>query len=66
MVYKARVAETNELVAIKKVYQDKRYKNRELQMMKEIHHPNCIEMRHAFYTAGDSVSNVGADLATAR
>ena len=30
VVYQARVAETGETVAIKKVYQDKRYKNREL------------------------------------
>jgi serine/threonine protein kinase len=30
VVYKASVAETGEVVAIKKVFQDKRYKNREL------------------------------------
>jgi serine/threonine protein kinase len=30
VVYKAQVAETGEIVAIKKVFQDKRYKNREL------------------------------------
>ena len=28
VVYQARVSETGEVVAIKKVYQDKRYKNR--------------------------------------
>jgi glycogen synthase kinase 3 beta len=32
-VYKARVNETGEVVAIKKVLQDKRYKNRELQIL---------------------------------
>lgn len=30
VVYQASVAETGDMVAIKKVYQDKRYKNREL------------------------------------
>ena len=53
VVYKATVAETGETVAIKKVYQDRRYKNRELQIMKELNHPNVVQMRHAFYTTGD-------------
>ena len=30
MVYKAKDAETGQIVAIKKVFQDKRYRNREL------------------------------------
>ena len=49
------MAETGEVVAIKKVYQDKRYKNRELQIMKELYHPNIITLKHAFYTQGDKV-----------
>jgi serine/threonine protein kinase len=49
------VAETGEVVAIKKVYQDKRYKNRELQIMKELYHPSVITLKHAFYTQGDKV-----------
>jgi serine/threonine protein kinase len=53
VVYQATVAETGETVAIKKVFQDKRYKNRELQIMKELRHPNVVELRHAFYTTGD-------------
>ena len=52
----ASVAETGEVVAIKKVYQDKRYKNRELQIMKELYHPNVITLKHAFYTQGDKVT----------
>ena len=54
----ARVAETGEIVAIKKVYQDKRYKNRELQIMKELFHPSVITMKHAFYTTGDKVCDL--------
>lgn len=57
-MYQARVSETGEVVAIKKVYQDKRYKNRELQIMKELYHPNVITMKHAFYTSGDKTDEV--------
>eukprot|EP00450_Noctiluca_scintillans_P013596 CAMPEP_0194492086 /NCGR_PEP_ID=MMETSP0253-20130528/10761_1 /TAXON_ID=2966 /ORGANISM="Noctiluca scintillans" /LENGTH=379 /DNA_ID=CAMNT_0039332905 /DNA_START=53 /DNA_END=1192 /DNA_ORIENTATION=- len=53
IVYQAQVVETGESVAIKKVFQDKRYKNRELQIMKELRHPNVVELKHAFYSAGD-------------
>merc|ERR1712224_1073314 len=53
IVYQAQVVETGESVAIKKVFQDKRYKNRELQLLKEIKHPNVVELKHAFYTSGD-------------
>jgi len=53
IVYQAQVVETNETVAIKKVFQDKRYKNRELQIMKELKHPNIVELKHAFYTSGE-------------
>lgn len=58
VVYKASVAETGEIVAIKKVFQDKRYKNRELQILKVLKHPNCIEMRQSFYTNGDKPDEV--------
>ena len=50
VVFQATVNETGEKVAIKKVYQDKRYKNRELQIMKSLKHPNVVNLRHAFYT----------------
>jgi serine/threonine protein kinase len=49
-VYKARDGDTGEIVAVKKVLQDRRYKNRELSMMKELSHQNVIRMRKAFYT----------------
>ena len=49
-VSKAAIAETGEIVAIKKVFQDKRYKNRELQIMKELRHPAIVELKNAFYT----------------
>ncbi|URD96423.1 shaggy-related protein kinase [Musa troglodytarum] len=40
VVFQAKCVETGEAVAIKKVLQDKRYKNRELQIMLLLDHPN--------------------------
>ena len=40
------------------MYQDKRYKNRELQILKILRHPFCIKMKHYFYTNGDSPDEV--------
>ena len=37
-------------VAIKKVLQDKRFKNRELQIMKMMSHPNVVGLKHCFYS----------------
>lgn len=58
VVFKATIAETGETVAIKKVFQDKRYKNRELSIIQELVHPNCIRMHNSFYTNGDSPDEV--------
>ena len=58
VVFKAQIAESGETVAIKKVFQDKRYKNRELQILKELNHPHVTNLRHAFYTQGDSSDEV--------
>ncbi|KAL8281157.1 hypothetical protein RQP46_006515 [Phenoliferia psychrophenolica] len=40
-------------VAIKKVLQDKRFKNRELQIMRLVKHPNVVDLRAFFYSNGD-------------
>lgn len=56
VVFQATENETSNKVAIKKVYQDKRYKNRELQIMKDLYHDNVITLKNAFYTQGDKVS----------
>lgn len=58
VVYKAIIMETQETVAIKKVFQDKRYKNRELPIIKELNHPNTIQLRQAFYTPGDKPDEI--------
>ena len=44
---------TGEKVAIKKVFQDRRYKNRELPIMLELHHPNIVELKSYFCTKAD-------------
>jgi serine/threonine protein kinase len=63
IVYKATKSNTDELVAIKRVYQDCRYKNRELDILKIVcryseanefrtfdqqSHPNIMLMKHYF------------------
>jgi glycogen synthase kinase 3 beta len=58
VVYQASEAESGDTVAIKKVLQDKRYKNRELQIMKELSHPNIVRLRHYFYTRGEKEEEV--------
>ena len=46
----AKCVETGEAVAIKKVLQDKRYKNRELQIMLLLDHPNVVQLKHYFFS----------------
>jgi len=49
-VFQAKCLETVETVAIKKVLQDKRYKNRELQTMRVLDHPNVVALKHCFFS----------------
>jgi glycogen synthase kinase 3 beta len=60
VVYKAVERGSNKVVAIKRVLQDPRYKNRELQIMKMIHHTNCVELVNSFYerTKGEVFLNL--------
>lgn len=37
---------------------DRRYRNRELQVWREMHHPNIVTLKHAFYTSGDSADEL--------
>jgi len=54
IVYSAHIVETDETVAIKKVFVDRRYRNRELQIWRGMRHPNIVCLKHAFYTSGES------------
>mmetsp|Transcript_19571 Transcript_19571/g.36398 ORF Transcript_19571/g.36398 Transcript_19571/m.36398 type:complete len:417 (-) Transcript_19571:7-1257(-) len=56
VVFQATVVETGDVVAIKKVLQDKRFKNRELQIMRQLvknPHSNIVALKHCFYSQGD-------------
>ncbi|RWR80773.1 shaggy-related protein kinase epsilon isoform X1 [Cinnamomum micranthum f. kanehirae] len=53
VVFQAKCLETNEAVAIKKVLQDKRYKNRELQIIRALDHPNIVQLKHCFFSTTD-------------
>lgn len=53
VVFQASVVESGEIVAIKKVLQDKRFKNRELQIMRQLvkdSHSNIVALKHCFYS----------------
>ncbi len=50
--------ETGETVAIKKVLQDRRFKNRELQIMGMLDHPDVVALKHCFYSKGEKVCAV--------
>ncbi|KAL1292420.1 hypothetical protein AAHE18_20G269800 [Arachis hypogaea] len=50
IVFQAKCLENGEAVAIKKVLQDKRYKCRELELMRIMDHPNIICLKHHFFS----------------
>lgn len=50
VVYKAIDFETKKTVAIKKVYQDPNYRNREFMIVVELDHINCIKVHNYFFT----------------
>jgi glycogen synthase kinase 3 beta len=50
----AKCRETGEIVGIKKLLlQDKRKKNRELQIMQMSDHPNVVSLKHSFFSTTD-------------
>ncbi|XP_012244811.1 glycogen synthase kinase-3 beta-like isoform X3 [Bombus vosnesenskii] len=62
VVYLAKLCDTEELVAIKKVLQDKRFKNRELQIMRRLEHCNIVKLKYFFYSSGDKKDEVYLNL----
>lgn len=61
-VYRVKLVDTNETVAIKKVLQDKRFKNRELEIMRKLDHCNVIRLRYFFYSNGEKKDEVYLNL----
>ncbi|XP_062383667.1 glycogen synthase kinase-3 beta-like [Sardina pilchardus] len=62
VVYQAKLCDSGEMVAIKKVLQDKRFKNRELQIMRKLDHCNIVRLRYYFYSNGDKKDEVYLNL----
>ncbi|CEP16757.1 hypothetical protein [Parasitella parasitica] len=53
VVYQVKLDHSGEDAAIKKVLQDKRFKNRELEIMRLMNHPNICAIKAYFYSQGD-------------
>lgn len=49
MVFKSKLLPSGEPVAIKRVLQDRKFKNRELQIMKVLKHKNVVDLKYYFY-----------------
>ena len=45
-------------MAVKKVLQDRRFKNRELEIMRLLRHVNVVELKDCFYTNGERPDEV--------
>lgn len=64
-VFLAKVGDTDDIVAIKKVLQDRRFKNRELLIMKQLSrqpHPYIVGMQHHFISKGSKPDDVYLNL----
>ncbi|EDV42047.1 uncharacterized protein Dana_GF17782 [Drosophila ananassae] len=62
VVFQAKMVPSNEPVAIKKVLQDRRFKNRELQIMRKLRHENIITLKFFFYSSGEKRDEVYLNL----
>jgi len=62
VVYQATVTGTRDTVAIKKVLQDRRFKNRELEIMRMLSHPAVVELKQHFYSRGSSRDEIYLNL----
>ncbi|XP_057301883.1 glycogen synthase kinase-3 beta-like isoform X2 [Hydractinia symbiolongicarpus] len=62
VVYQAKIVDSTDMIAIKKVLQDKRFKNRELQIMRKLDHCNIVKLKYFFYTSGEKKDEVYLNL----
>lgn len=53
IVYKAEETATKKIYAIKKVFQDPKYTNREFKIVIDLDHPNCIKVHRYFFSQKD-------------
>eukprot|EP00035_Acanthoeca_spectabilis_P034943 m.31678 g.31678 ORF g.31678 m.31678 type:complete len:390 (-) comp6958_c0_seq1:3722-4891(-) len=62
VVFEVTLLATGEKAAIKKVLQDKRFKNRELQIMRMLKHENVVNMKWFFYSNGQKEEEIYLNL----
>ena len=62
LVFQAKLLATGEPVAIKKVLQDPRFKNRELQIMRNLSHRNVVDLKYFFYSTGSKKDEIYLNL----
>ncbi|KAF3118912.1 regulator of ime2, variant 2 [Orbilia oligospora] len=62
VVFQTKLSPNGEDAAIKRVLQDKRFKNRELQIMRIVRHPNIVELKAFYYSNGDRKEEVYLNL----
>ncbi|KAK9451937.1 kinase-like domain-containing protein [Limtongia smithiae] len=54
IVYQTKLQPSGQDIAIKRVHQDKRFKNRELQIMRLVKHPNVVDLIAFFYSSSNN------------
>lgn len=62
VVFQMKLLATGERAAIKKVLQDKRFKNRELHIMRQLKHENVVDLKYFFYSNGTKKDEVYLNL----
>jgi glycogen synthase kinase 3 beta len=62
IVYKSFIQNTAEVVAIKEVLVDRTHKNRELEILLELNHPNIIELKYYFFKQEINNENIKNDI----
>jgi len=62
VVFQTKLSPSGEDAAIKRVLQDKRFKNRELQIMRIVRHPNIVQLKAFYYSNGDRKDEVYLNL----
>ncbi|KAI8907303.1 kinase-like domain-containing protein [Gorgonomyces haynaldii] len=62
VVFQAKLIPSGDSAAIKKVLQDKRFKNRELQIMRLVSHTNIVGLKAFFYSNGEKKDEVFLNL----
>ncbi|KAF1811658.1 glycogen synthase kinase-like protein-3 beta [Eremomyces bilateralis CBS 781.70] len=62
VVFQTKLSPSGEDAAIKRALQDKRFKNRELQIMRIVRHPNIVELKAFYYSNGEQENEVYLNL----